>query len=916
MKAHPMASSHLQVRLRTIETMVCHRVVRISCMQTLEPALPASVQEAARALQAFGATAEWRPHCDNCATLLPDAKARWRCAKCEVCHYCSKDCQASHWRVHKTECRASSASDVSLKSASAAASNLQSALQALALRCLGQRQAIGDNSQTCGMHLFVAALQQLADAATGAQLLEVLKLDKLTFGDLQHRARATLHVFVIARALLPRGFRSEAEVSAWVLSRNGIRPCETPAGWVPSWLLKSPEEQRKDDPWFSEFRNQVDADGEHASVSADEARNSNAVRSLLDSPLAEYTAVGGAARQTASVDAVALPVTFKMRTLWQEEAEGKLPIAPCGSPDDEWRQRGDEACAKRDFRAADKLYSEALELDPDNAELLAHRAAVRVALNWFTSAAADAAAAAAASPGWAEAHYLAAQAYLGCKDGAAAAAAARAAAQLVLTEVNIARVLVEAERMEEEQRGRKQAPDPRAAPELWSRVLFPENVHVIGANGGTVFGSVADALHELRCVDGVVVAGGGLTLILLPGVYEEPPITLLSGEPIQLLGWNDPTSGKGAASELRLVAPDTSAPKDFQLITAFGAGGGAITLERLRLVQPRGAPHTTASSCGLCVGGATMHVLSCIAATPDSPCFLLGDGSSLTLNRVRMTCVHSGVIARGGALEADGCEFGACKLFGLELCKGDEAVVRNSSFNNCTQAIVMHKRGSKLEVHETTIRNCGGVRLAAVVLDTGTTLLRACTICDCPTANAIMLVGGEEPGAPAAPVLLMDGCSIVAADIGVAVAYGSAALTNCKVLRCSSMGVGVYGVPPRKLVMVRGSKLSGNGHVARRKDTFVASRSLFESSFRLDNNSKLSVSPVVPSDAEAAVMAEQVAAFARSQTSSRLTQKDVKVVTLDKHGLLTRTFQRARARSAAPQFPLVQFTVKPVFAAA
>ena len=181
----------------------------------------------------------------------------------------------------------------------------------------------------------------------------------------------------------------------------------------------------------------------------------------------------------------------------------------------------------------------------------------------------------------------------------------------------MAAALAQAERLEAAQCERPPPPDPRAHPDVWARVLYPGNAHVVCATGGAEFASVRDALQQLRNPD---AAGDGLTLILLPGVHEEdsiqardsPPFSplaavaprqlrdrarcnlrsstlrtssarafwrpsracaqtlpansatrpcarqLFPGAPLQLLGWADPTADPppdaAAVSELRLLA--------------------------------------------------------------------------------------------------------------------------------------------------------------------------------------------------------------------------------------------------------------------------------------------------------------------------------------------------------------------------
>ena len=41
--------------------------------------------------------------CEECRAVLDPAKIL-RCAKCQSCFYCSKECQTRNWRVHKRVC--------------------------------------------------------------------------------------------------------------------------------------------------------------------------------------------------------------------------------------------------------------------------------------------------------------------------------------------------------------------------------------------------------------------------------------------------------------------------------------------------------------------------------------------------------------------------------------------------------------------------------------------------------------------------------------------------------------------------------------------------------------------------------------------------------------------------------------------
>lgn len=43
--------------------------------------------------------------CASCNAL----NAKFRCSSCKSVNYCSKECQASDWRTHKSECSANKA---------------------------------------------------------------------------------------------------------------------------------------------------------------------------------------------------------------------------------------------------------------------------------------------------------------------------------------------------------------------------------------------------------------------------------------------------------------------------------------------------------------------------------------------------------------------------------------------------------------------------------------------------------------------------------------------------------------------------------------------------------------------------------------------------------------------------------------
>ena len=78
-------------------------------------------------------------------------------------------------------------------------------------------------------------------------------------------------------------------------------------------------------------------------------------------------------------------------------------------------------------------------------------------------------------------------------------------------------LLAQAQVLETAQSGAQSPPDARSDPQLWERVAYKDNTHIVCARGGAAFACVADALQQLT----MLPHSPGVTLILLPGVYTE-----------------------------------------------------------------------------------------------------------------------------------------------------------------------------------------------------------------------------------------------------------------------------------------------------------------------------------------------------------------------------------------------------------
>jgi hypothetical protein len=540
-------------------------------------------------------------------------------------------------------------------------------------------------------------------------------------------------------------------------------------------------------------------------------------------------------------------------------AQGSQPLASGDdAPAGVLRKLGNDAFAAQEYETADEAYTRALQQAPQQAELLANRAAARIALRWFTAAAADAAAAAAARPDWAKAHYRAAQAHLGRKDGAAALAAASRAAELLPGDAGVARVKADAEKL-----AAKRPPPPvapaaaRANAALWARVMFKDAVHIVSASGGAAFACVSDALQQLLPRQ---QAGGGITLVLLPGVYEEH-IALMSDAPLQLqlLGWNEATTeGVGTQSELRCC---DARKRDHTLVTAAGSGV-RLHLARLVLAQPVGAPQVASGACVACVAGAHVSVTACVARTPASPCFTCsGAATRLSLTDVAVKKSGAAAVVEDGELAASGCSFTGCLRTAVEVRRGGTARLRSCAFSKCAaQAASLWAEGVRLEMDVCTLRECGKLpALSALLVECGTAALRGCTLADNP-GDAIVLQGNTAPdGAMRTPVLQLDACTLARnGGAGVCVYYGSGVLAGSSFVSNATAGCVTNGVSAGQTLRLRGNTLSANGPRGAPCDVQVAGHTLMQRAVQIDADNALSTPPCVLPDNQAARMREQL----------------------------------------------------------
>jgi tetratricopeptide (TPR) repeat protein len=525
------------------------------------------------------------------------------------------------------------------------------------------------------------------------------------------------------------------------------------------------------------------------------------------------------------------------------------------------RTRGNEAFTTCDFSMADEFYSKALNLEPENAELLCNRAAARLRLRWFTAAADDARAALITRPGWAKAQYRVAQAHMGRRDGASATAAASAAATLLPDDVAIRRLLEEALTLKSAQSGAKSLPDVRSYPQLWVRVAYKDNMHVVCADGGAAFACIADALQQLTALP----HSPGVTLILLPGVYTEQ--LHIEASRVQLLGWISTQSGRRGA-EIRMSTdaqavhrfrssggPKASGLTGYELITATGTEAD-LCVEGLQLVQPTGAPHTDTGSCVLCRQGAAVRVIDCQARTPDSPVFAVTDaGSCLSLKRVfvRRESSAAALANDNASLECDECTFSKLQKCAVEVRSGARAVLRSCHLLKCAQqAVVLYAGGARLELYDCVLRRCGKhPNKSAVLAECGSLIMRRCTL-ENHDAEAIVLQASEKSGElKTAAVALLDSCKFNHNRHGVAIYFGSGLLLDCTALDNVQSGVLISGVPPQARLTLRGCTLARNGAAASPTDLIVKGRTLFERSVQLDSKNAFSVPPVILSDAVA-----------------------------------------------------------------
>ena len=508
------------------------------------------------------------------------------------------------------------------------------------------------------------------------------------------------------------------------------------------------------------------------------------------------------------------------------------------------RAKGNKAFGAKDFGAADEHYSAALLAAPGDAELLANRAAARLALRWFTAAGQDAAAAAAARPGWVKPHYRAALAHLGRRDGAAALTAARAAAALSPDDANVARVLADAETAA--QRVIQPPPQPRSNAELWGRVSYKGNVATVSPTGGATFACLADALQQL-----VRPGAGGATLVLHPGVYDEQPMTITDNKRVQILGWH--AANTATRAELRFQS-DAQTDGPTNLVSASGAAAD-VALERLLLTHQASSP---AGHSVRCHGGATVRVMDCSACTPDSPAFAV-DGKDSRLSLVRVAVRRSGaaLIADAcGTAECDECIFAGCGRTAVEARGGGAVVLRGCSFSKCNvQAASLYRGGSRLELHGCTIRACGKrPTYSAVLACCGNLLLRRCVVEDNPADGVVLQCDTPRDSAP--PLALVDSCTFARNDTAVCVYGANGLMSRCTVRDHAMLGATVNGVTPHKQFTFRGCTFENNGMSGGRIDISVLGHTLMEHCVRIEADNSLSTPPRVILDSAAASITE------------------------------------------------------------
>jgi len=92
--------------------------------------------------------------CHFCHTTLQGMK---KCASCKLVYYCSKDCQAAHWNVHKERCRFVAENADAAKSARTLRSTLERLITSQFSQCLALAQGRPG--------VFVLALQRQASSA-------------------------------------------------------------------------------------------------------------------------------------------------------------------------------------------------------------------------------------------------------------------------------------------------------------------------------------------------------------------------------------------------------------------------------------------------------------------------------------------------------------------------------------------------------------------------------------------------------------------------------------------------------------------------------------------------------------------------------------------------------------------------------
>ncbi|RYY70424.1 right-handed parallel beta-helix repeat-containing protein [archaeon] len=196
----------------------------------------------------------------------------------------------------------------------------------------------------------------------------------------------------------------------------------------------------------------------------------------------------------------------------------------------------------------------------------------------------------------------------------------------------------------------------------------------------------------------------------------------------------------------------------------------------------------------------------------------------------------------------------------VEVREMGSAVLEDCLLDRCdVQAVAIYAGGKSLQLLRCIIRHCGRFpNASAILVQSGSTILRQCTIEDNPADGIIVQEDvGQKDQLP--PKIIIQDCILKKNSLGMGVHTGGGLLLNNKVLGNARTGIFVRCLTLREKLVFRGNTVRDNGScqsaMSMGGDMIVGNQSTRLNQVQIDADNDFSVAPaVLPDDMYAAAM--------------------------------------------------------------